>query len=127
MNVQLAQDSVRFRITADEAHRLSCDGIIIGGTNLPDGQYFSYAISVVRTLSVEDETMELETGIRQVHLRVRNDVFERQLVATPSKRGIVSYLKGRPGKPLQVELQIDLHSRSRHPVPLHPAATVPAA
>lgn len=116
MNLRIASEQLRFRISANEFATLCADGILESNIRLSATDGLNYAIRTERTpKSADDRTLELASTTTANGSRIELIVFADGIaqLQTPQvgKDGIQEHLAFANGDLLSIGLEIDLHSK----------------
>jgi hypothetical protein len=116
MNLRIAPEQLRFRISADEFASLCAAGILEINTQLSATDCLSYAIRTERApKSADDRTLEListaTTSGKRLELVVFADGIAQLQSTQVGKDGIQEHLAFANGELLTIGLEIDMHSK----------------
>jgi len=116
VNLRIALEQIRFRITSDEFATLIATGILERSTQLADTLYLAYAIRTnASTKSGEGRTLELSTSALSNGTRFELMLFADGVTQLQSsqcgKDGLQEHLAFASGDLLSIGLEIDLHSK----------------
>ena len=116
MNLKIAPEQIRFRISATEFATLTATGALQNVTQLADGWQLDYIIrtdNAPRSSAgqiLEFATSTTATGT-QLALTVFADGIQQLQAAEAAKDGIREHLAFANGNLLSIGLEIDLHSK----------------
>ena len=116
MNLKIAPEQIRFRISATEFATLTATGALQNVTQLADGWQLDYIIRTDNApRSGADRILEFSTTATATGTRLELTVFAdgiRQLQSgETNKDGIREHLSFVNGNLLSIGLEIDLHSK----------------
>lgn len=116
MNLRIAPEHIRFRISEDEFATLMTHGALSNGTSLGGMASFYYAIRTHHAATNrEGHTLALSThageGITRYILTVFANGIAQLRSGNTSKEGIQDHLAFDNGDMLTISLEIDLHSK----------------
>ena len=116
VNLKIAPEQIRFRISATEFATLSTTGTLENVTQLGDGWRLDYTIHVNDAPSssagriLEFSTAATSTGTR-LELTIFSDGIRQLQSGQAGKDGIREHLAFANGDLLSIGLEIDLHSK----------------
>lgn len=117
MNLRIAPEQIRFRISADEFATLLEHGALSNGTSFGSAASFYYGIrSHQAATDREGHTLALAThadeGVTRYMLTVFADGIAQLRSGLTGKDGIQEHLAFENGDMLTIGLEIDLHSKN---------------
>lgn len=116
MNLKIAPEQIRFRVSAMEFATLSATGMLENATQLGDGWRLDYLIRTETApcsnagRMLEFSTTDTSTGTR-LELAVFADGIRQLQSEQAGKDGIREHLAFANGDFLSIGLEIDLHSK----------------
>lgn len=117
MNLRIAPEHMRFRISEDEFATLREHGILSNCTSFGNPSRLNYAIRMKSdAANLEGQIIELSIqmneGLSSFELTVFANGISQLLSGNVGKNGIQEYLAFENGDLLTVGLEIDLHSKT---------------
>gem|GEM_PF-2695374 len=116
MNLRIAPEQIRFRITADEFATLIAKGVLEDVTQLSETLHLSYSIRTnASNKSSKNRTLELSTSVLSNGTRFELTLFIDGINQLRSglcvNDGLREHLAFTSGDLLSIGLEIDLHSK----------------
>ena len=116
MNLRIAPEHIRFRISEDEFATLLAQGALVNSTMFDGIARLDYAIRTQPDTATQDgQTLELSTHRRAdtttFELRVFTNGIDQLQSGNAGKDGIQEHLAFDNGDMLTIGLEIDLHSK----------------
>lgn len=116
MNLRIAPEQIRFRITTDDFETLIAKGVLENATQISDALHLHYSIRTSPSAqSSEGRSLELSTSASSHGTRLELMLFADGVHQLQSgqcgKDGLREHLAFTGGALLSIGLEIDLHSK----------------
>ncbi len=118
MNLRIAPEHIRFRITEAEFNTLTTHGVLINSTTLSGTGRLDYVIRIHPDAANSDgQALQLTTQLRSdavvLEISLFADGLKQLQSGIGSKEGVQAHLAFDTGAMLTIGLEIDLHSKQR--------------
>ena len=118
MNLRIAPEHIRFRISDSEFNQLLAVGVLINTVSLSSVVSLDYEIRIISDLANEHgQLIKLSSQATQksmkLHLSIFSDGISRLQNGSSGKDGIQEHVALNNGDLLTIGIEIDLHSKSQ--------------